>query len=292
MIAMALASNPDLLIADEPTTALDVTTQASVIDLLTRLSDERDLAVMLITHDLGIVAELRPRRARHVRGRARSSTAPTAQVFAEPGHPYTQALLAAVPRLTDERGTELASIPGSLPRADAIPPGCRFEARCPIGYGRELCRTERPAFDFRDRARSVACHYEGEARERASGRTSARRAPRGRSPTSVAPLVEVADLAKSYRAAAAGRARPALPPCGRRCLVRDPARRVRRPRGRVRVREVDGRTLLFGLTPKTAGAATLERTAARGNPPRRPRARSSAVASRWSSRTRATRSTR
>ncbi len=121
MIAMALASNPELLIADEPTTALDVTTQASVIDLLVRLSEERDLAVLLITHDLGIVAGFSQDVLVMYAG-APVEVGPTGSVFAAAGHPYTQALLAAVPRLTDERGTELASIPGSLPPADAIPP--------------------------------------------------------------------------------------------------------------------------------------------------------------------------
>jgi peptide/nickel transport system ATP-binding protein len=198
MIAMALASNPDVLIADEPTTALDVTTQANVIDLLVRLSDERDLAVLLITHDLGIVAGFAHDVLVMYAG-APVEFGSTERVFEAPGHPYTRALIAAVPRLTQERGTELASIPGSLPRADAIPPGCRFEERCAIGRGRELCRTERPAFELRDPERRVACHYEQEARAAAPVVAAAGSAPRPISDR-VEPLVRLDNLAKDYPA--------------------------------------------------------------------------------------------
>ncbi len=198
MIAMALASNPDLLIADEPTTALDVTTQANVIDLLVQLSDERDLAVLLITHDLGIVAGFAHDVLVMYAG-APVEFGPTERVFADPGHPYTRALIAAVPRLTEDRGTELASIPGSLPRADAIPPGCRFEARCAIGRGRDLCKTVRPTFDIRDPRRLVACHYEQEAREAPRVVVAAGAASRPISDTAE-PLVRLDNLAKSYRA--------------------------------------------------------------------------------------------
>jgi peptide/nickel transport system ATP-binding protein len=197
MIAMALASNPALLIADEPTTALDVTTQANVIDLLVRLSEERELAVLLITHDLGIVAGFAQDVLVMYAG-APVEYGQTDGVFADPGHPYTQALMAAVPRLTDERGTELASIPGSLPRADAIPPGCRFEARCRIGRGRDLCRTERPAFDIRDRGRLVACHFEQEARVTAA-EVKEREGAKPPLAAGATPLVRIADLAKNYR---------------------------------------------------------------------------------------------
>ena len=198
MIAMALASNPALLIADEPTTALDVTTQANVIDLLVRLSEERELAVLLITHDLGIVAGFAQDVLVMYAG-APVEYGPTDGVFADPGHPYTQALMAAVPRLTDERGTELASIPGSLPRADAIPPGCRFEARCRIGRGRDLCRTERPAFDIHDRGRLVACHFEQEARATVA-EVREREGAKPAVAAGTAPLVRITDLAKNYRA--------------------------------------------------------------------------------------------
>ena len=129
MIAMALASDPELLIADEPTTALDVTTQASVIDLLRRLAEQRQMAVMLITHDLGVIAGFAQDVLVMYAG-APVEYGTVDDVFERAGHPYTQALIAAVPRLGDERATTLPSIPGVLPRADAIPPGCRFAPRC------------------------------------------------------------------------------------------------------------------------------------------------------------------
>jgi peptide/nickel transport system ATP-binding protein len=256
MIAMALASNPDLLIADEPTTALDVTTQASVIDLLIRLSEERDLAVMLITHDLGIVASFAHDVLVMYAG-APVEYGTTEQVFAEAGHPYTQALMAAVPRLTDERGTELASIPGALPRADAIPAGCRFEARCAIGRGRDLCRTERPAFDLRDRTKLVACHYEGEARENAREARPAETAPRPVS-EDAAPLVAVTDLAKSYRArGGSGFSRRFLRAVDGVSFEIRPGESVGLVGESGSGKSTVAR-LLFGLTPKTAGEATLE----------------------------------
>ncbi len=159
MIAMALASNPELLIADEPTTALDVTTQAGVIDLLHRLSEERRMAVMLITHDLGIIASFAEDVLVMYAG-APVEFGPVDDVFERAGHPYTQALIAAVPQLGDERAETLPSIPGVLPRADAIPPGCRFAPRCRLAGGREICRSERPAFDMGDldRARRLPLH--------------------------------------------------------------------------------------------------------------------------------------
>ena len=141
MIAMALASDPELLIADEPTTALDVTTQASVIDLLRRLAEQRHMAVMLITHDLGVIAGFAQDVLVMYAG-APVEYGVVDDVFERAGHPYTQALIAAVPRLGDERATTLPSIPGVLPRADAIPPGCRFAPRCRLAGDREVCVTQ------------------------------------------------------------------------------------------------------------------------------------------------------
>ena len=257
MIAMALASNPDLLIADEPTTALDVTTQASVIDLLVRLSEERELAVMLITHDLGIVAGFAHDVLVMYAG-APVEYGPTERVFADPGHPYTQALMAAVPRLTDERGTELASIPGSLPRADAIPPGCRFEARCAIGRGRDLCRTERPVFDIRDPSRLVACHFEREARETAR---EVKAAGRARPPISDDTASRSSASPTSPRTTAPGAARrSAGGTCGRSTASRStssPASRSASWANPGSGKSTVAR-LLLGLTDRTGGEVTLE----------------------------------
>jgi len=140
MIAIALAAEPELLIADEPTTALDVTVQAQILELLDALRAKRGMAVLLITHDLGVVAG----RADHVAvmyaGQIVES-APTDQLFAAPAHPYTQGLFASIPKLEGERG-RLTPIPGVVPPPDAWPAGCRFAPRC--GFRLEQC-AEPPA---------------------------------------------------------------------------------------------------------------------------------------------------
>ena len=130
MIAMALACRPRLLIADEPTTALDVTIQAGILDLLLDLRDELGMAVMLITHNMGVIAEAADRVAVMYAGRV-VEQAPVGRLFAAPGHPYTRALLACVPALDDERA-RLEAIPGTLPDPLKRPPGCRFAPRCPL----------------------------------------------------------------------------------------------------------------------------------------------------------------
>jgi oligopeptide/dipeptide ABC transporter ATP-binding protein len=135
MIAAALACRPPLLIADEPTTALDVTLQAQIIDLLLRLREERQLSILLITHDLGVVAELAHRVAVMYAGQVVES-ADVAALFRRPLHPYTRALLAAVPRL--DGGGRLATIEGAVPDPTRYPPGCRFAPRCPSAL--EACR--------------------------------------------------------------------------------------------------------------------------------------------------------
>lgn len=142
MIAMAIAQNPDLLVADEPTTALDVTTQREVLDLIVRVADEREMSVLLITHNLGLVA----RYSRFVNvmyaGEIVERGA-VADVMAHPRHPYTQGLLAAVPRLDAPKNAPLADIPGTVPPPWAWPSGCAFHPRCP--NARPEC--SRPASD-------------------------------------------------------------------------------------------------------------------------------------------------
>jgi oligopeptide/dipeptide ABC transporter ATP-binding protein len=140
LLAMALACHPKLLLADEPTTALDVTIQAEILELLDRLQQRMGMAVLLITHNLGIVAE-RTRRVYVMYAGQIVEEAPTARLFAVPAHPYTAGLLAAIPRL-DEPRPRLAAIPGQVPAASAWPAGCRFHPRCPHAW--ERCRGEMP----------------------------------------------------------------------------------------------------------------------------------------------------
>jgi oligopeptide/dipeptide ABC transporter ATP-binding protein len=140
MIAMALICHPQILIADEPTTALDVTIQAQILDLLGRLRRELNMAVLLITHDLGVVAGSADRVVVMYAGQV-VETAATRALFATPRHPYTEGLLASIPRL-DQPRERLRSIPGSVPPATAWPTGCRFHPRCP--YAWDKCRTEEP----------------------------------------------------------------------------------------------------------------------------------------------------
>jgi peptide/nickel transport system ATP-binding protein/oligopeptide transport system ATP-binding protein len=133
MIAMALACNPKLLIADEPTTALDVTIQAQMLELLNELRKQRELAVLLITHDLGVVAEVADRVAVMYTGRIVEQS-PVDELFARPKHPYTEGLLRSVPKLTSEhvvRKERLETIEGVVPRPTDLPPGCHFAPRCP-----------------------------------------------------------------------------------------------------------------------------------------------------------------
>jgi peptide/nickel transport system ATP-binding protein len=130
MIAMALAGQPDLLIADEPTTALDTTIQAQILDLLDRQRRETGMALVLISHDLNVVAEVCSRIAVMYAGRI-VELGPAAALFDRPAHPYTRGLLAAVPPLTGPRA-RLVSIPGNVPEPGNMPPGCAFAPRCPL----------------------------------------------------------------------------------------------------------------------------------------------------------------
>lgn len=140
MIAMALACRPKLLIADEPTTALDVTVQAQILDLLRELQAETGMSIILITHDLGVVAEMADEVAVMYAGRVVERAAAGA-IFGDPMHPYTLGLLGSVPRLDEDRENLLA-IEGSVPPPFALPKGCRFHPRCP--FSAPECRTEQP----------------------------------------------------------------------------------------------------------------------------------------------------
>jgi oligopeptide/dipeptide ABC transporter ATP-binding protein len=143
MIAMALAGRPSILVADEPTTALDVTVQARILDLLASIQEEFGMAVLLITHDLGVVAEVADRVVVLYGGRV-VERAPVGRLFAAPAHPYTEGLLAAVPDL-DRPDRPLRPIAGTVPRATDWPDGCRFRPRCPHAWDR--CREEPPLLD-------------------------------------------------------------------------------------------------------------------------------------------------
>ena len=142
MIAMALACRPALLIADEPTTALDVTIQAQILDLLRDLQAEFGMAVMLITHDLGVIAEMADHVAVMYAGRV-VEQAPVRQLFDAPAQPYTQGLLASIPTLETPRTDRLTVIRGSVPNLANLPPGCAFAARCPHVLAK--CRTDVPS---------------------------------------------------------------------------------------------------------------------------------------------------
>jgi peptide/nickel transport system ATP-binding protein len=140
VVALALCAEPDLVIADEPTTALDVSIQAQIIALLKRLCRERGTAVMLITHDMGVIAETADRVAVMYAGRI-VEIGPVRDVVQRPRHPYTQGLMGAIPTV-EGRTSRLVQIPGSMPRLAAIPKGCAFHPRC--AYAFERCRIERP----------------------------------------------------------------------------------------------------------------------------------------------------
>ena len=140
MIAMALACKPSLLIADEPTTALDVTVQAQILDLLRELQAETGMAIILITHDLGVVAEMADEVAVMYAGRV-AERAPAAEIFAGPQHPYTLGLLGSIPRLDEDR-ERLLAIEGAVPPPFALPKGCRFHPRCPFAV--EACTVAQP----------------------------------------------------------------------------------------------------------------------------------------------------
>jgi oligopeptide/dipeptide ABC transporter ATP-binding protein len=156
MIACALISRPAVLLADEPTTALDVTIQAQILDLLRRLAAERRTAVVLITHDMGVVADIADRVAVMYAGRI-AETGPTAQIFARPRHPYTSLLLASIPRLSDAPKSALAVIEGRVPTPAEFGPGCRFASRCPLAD--DTCRATTPPLRDMGDGRLSACFH-------------------------------------------------------------------------------------------------------------------------------------
>ncbi|SEE01003.1 peptide/nickel transport system ATP-binding protein [Rhizobiales bacterium GAS188] len=159
MIAMALACNPKLLIADEPTTALDVTIQAQILDLMTDLKRRTGAAIVLITHDLGVVAEVAQRVMVMYAGR-KVEEAPVVELFRSPRHPYTRGLIGAVPKLGSSLAgeeTRLAEIPGLVPSLKQKIQGCVFAGRCPLVT--ELCRKVAPALEAKAQNHIAACHH-------------------------------------------------------------------------------------------------------------------------------------
>ena len=155
MIAMALACNPKLLIADEPTTALDVTIQAQILDLIRELRVDMDMSIILITHDLGVVAETADRVIVMYAGKI-VEEATTVQLFESPRHPYTEGLLNSIPKIED-RPERLHVIEGVVPHPLHMPEGCRFNPRCP--YATSKCREAEPEFQEVDHKHIVSCWY-------------------------------------------------------------------------------------------------------------------------------------
>jgi peptide/nickel transport system ATP-binding protein len=201
MIAMALACKPDLLIADEPTTALDVTIQAQILALLKELQRDEGMAILLITHDLGVAAEMADRVAVMYAGRI-AEQASVRELFARPAHPYTKGLLrSSVLPVGQPRGTRLEAIPGSMPRLDEMPSGCRFHPRC--SQASERCREEAPALESIGE-RDVSCWHAFE--DAPAPRIHLPVVPAAKSgvvpvasePSPAAPLVEAVHLSKFF----------------------------------------------------------------------------------------------
>ena len=159
MIAMALAGNPRLLIADEPTTALDVTIQAQILDLLRSLQADVEMSILIITHDLGIVAEMADAVAVMYASKIVES-APVESLFARPLHPYTFGLFKSRPAMGRARGSRLETIPGMVPSPLRFPRGCKFHPRCP--HAQDLCRTDEPELRQIQPGHWARCHYAGE----------------------------------------------------------------------------------------------------------------------------------
>lgn len=156
MISIALICSPRVLVADEPTTALDVTIQAQILDLMRKLVADRGTAIVIITHDMGVVADIADDVAVMYAGRI-AEQAPVHALFKQPQHPYTALLLASVPKLSDPPKTDLATIDGRVPTPNEFGPGCRFHDRCPLAT--EQCRTEHPPLFNRGGGHLAACWH-------------------------------------------------------------------------------------------------------------------------------------
>ena len=154
MIAIALANDPALLIADEPTTALDVTIQSQILDLIRELQRETGMGTIMITHDLGVVAEIADSVAVMYAGTI-VERGPAERIFNDPQHPYTIGLMASMPKLSGPR-TRLSTVPGTVPTAETMPKGCRFSSRCP--FAQAVCATPPPERDF-GAGHVAACHF-------------------------------------------------------------------------------------------------------------------------------------
>lgn len=175
MIAMALSCNPQLLIADEPTTALDVTIQAQILELMRDLKERIGLSIMLITHDLGVIAEMAQEVAVMYVGRI-VEQADVVTLYKSPKHPYTQGLLSSIPTLATHRDQRLTVIKGSVPNLYALPPGCPFAPRCPHVFDR--CRKEYPELLAVDTSHKVRCWLfddDQKAYARSSGQATAQK---------------------------------------------------------------------------------------------------------------------
>jgi oligopeptide/dipeptide ABC transporter ATP-binding protein len=154
VIAMALSCNPSLLIADEPTTALDVTIQAQILDLMLSLQRELGMAIVLITHDLGVIAQVCDDVVVMYAGQV-AEQGTVEDIFRKPTHPYTRGLLASVPRLTTLRKSRLPTIEGAVPMLNEMPPGCRYQNRCP--YAEPRCGAARPPLESMSETHAVSC---------------------------------------------------------------------------------------------------------------------------------------
>jgi oligopeptide/dipeptide ABC transporter ATP-binding protein len=155
MIAMALICKPDILIADEPTTALDVTIQAQILSLIKELQKETGMSIIFITHALGVIAEICDDVVVMYAGRV-AEKASVVELFKKPKHPYTKGLLASIPRLETQRKSRLSVIKGMVPSLDEMPQGCRFENRCPEAM--DICRTDPPPVVETDKGHFVSCY--------------------------------------------------------------------------------------------------------------------------------------